>query len=93
MLWEDRIRPQINQAHSLDDLPLAVLSVTEQALYADILSRLQVELVTLSSNSVHLTVAGATHESLVAEQEYALVVADTIRRVLEAARTGQSLAN
>jgi pimeloyl-ACP methyl ester carboxylesterase len=93
LLWDDRTRPQINQARSLGDLPLAVLSVTEQALYADILTGLQAELATLSSNSFHYTEAGATHESLVAEQEHALVVVETIRRVLEAARTGQPLAN
>lgn len=93
LLWDEKTRPQINQARSLGDLPLAVLSVTEQAIYADVLSRLQAELATLSSNSLHYTETGATHESLVAEQEHALVVAETIRRVLEAARTGQPLAN
>jgi len=91
LLWNERTRPQINQAARLGDLPLAVLSVTEQALYADVLTGLQAELATLSSNSFHYTEAGATHESLVAERDHALVVVEAIRRVLEAARTGQPL--
>lgn len=93
MIWNDRSRPQINQARSLEGLPLAVLSVTEQPYFADVLTSLQADLSTLSSNSVHYTVQGATHEGLVAEQEHARVVAATIRQVLEAARTGQPLAN
>jgi hypothetical protein len=93
LLWNERTRPQINQARNLGDLPLAVLSVTEQALYADVLTGLQAELATLSSNSFHYTEPGATHESLVAERDHALIVVETIRRVLEAARTGRPLAN
>jgi hypothetical protein len=93
MIWNDRSRPQINQARRLGDLPLAVLSVTEQPVFSELLTSLQNELVNLSSNSVHITVSGATHEGLVAEQEHARVVATTIRQVLESARTGQPLAN
>lgn len=92
LLWNERTRPQINQARSLGDLPLAVLSVTEQPFYADVLTALQNELLTLSSNSLHVTVQGATHESLVANRDHALIVVETIRRVLEAARTGRPLA-
>jgi hypothetical protein len=69
-----------------------VLSVTEQALYADVLTALQAELPALSTNSVHRTVRGASHESLVAERGHALVVAGAIRRVAGAARSGQPLA-
>ncbi|HEX6386624.1 MAG TPA: alpha/beta fold hydrolase [Anaerolineae bacterium] len=92
LLWSERTRPQINQARNLGDLPLAVLSVTEQSLFADVLTTLQNELPALSSNSLHVTVQGATHESLVANRDHALVVVETIRRVLEAARTGRPLA-
>jgi pimeloyl-ACP methyl ester carboxylesterase len=91
LIWNERSRPQIDQARSLGNLPLAVLSVTEQPLYGDVLTSLQNELPGLSSNSVHYTVAGATHENLVAEREHALVVAEAIRSVMEAAQTGQSL--
>jgi len=93
MIWNDRTRLQINQARSLGDLPLAVISVTDQPYFADILTRLQADLATLSSNSIHYTEQGATHEGLVAEQEHARVVAATVRQVLESARTGQLLAN
>jgi pimeloyl-ACP methyl ester carboxylesterase len=90
-VWERLTRPQVNAAHRLGALPLAVLSVTEQPAYAGVLAALQAELPSLSSNSVHVTVRGATHEGLVSRREHALVVADAIRRVVEAARTGRPL--
>jgi hypothetical protein len=68
-------------------LPLVVISVTEQDRYADVLTRLQAELATLSSNSRHVTVSGATHYTLVSEQQYAAVVADAIRAVSTAAQS------
>jgi pimeloyl-ACP methyl ester carboxylesterase len=91
--WGDLSRDQINSARSLGDLPLFVLSVTEQDRYADVLTALQSELPKLSTNSLHHTVEGATHDGLVCRREYALVVAAAIRQVVEAAHTGQSLAN
>jgi hypothetical protein len=72
---------------SLGSLPLVVISVTEQDRYADVLTRLQAELATLSSNSRHVTVSGATHYTLVSEQQYAAVVADAIRAVSAAAQS------
>jgi pimeloyl-ACP methyl ester carboxylesterase len=90
-IWDQRVRPQIDNAHNLGDLPLAVLSVTEQALYSDVLTELQAGLPALSSNSLHWTVAGATHENLVSQREHALVVVDAILRVIEAAQTGKPL--
>jgi pimeloyl-ACP methyl ester carboxylesterase len=92
LIWNERTRPQINQARSLGSLPLAVISVTEQPIYGDVLTSLQNDLVSLSSNSIHTTAAGATHEGLVAERDHAKVVVATIRRVLEAVRTGRPLA-
>lgn len=93
LVWNDRTRPQVNQASELGDLPLGVLSVTEQPTFvAEVLTRLQNELPGLSSNSIHYTVPEATHESLVAKREHARVVSETIRQVLESARTGQPLA-
>jgi len=89
--WGKRTRARINQATSLDDLPLVVLSVTEQDRYGEILTSLQAELPGLSSNSTHHTVQGATHYDLVTKREHALVVVEAIRRVLEAAQTGQPL--
>jgi pimeloyl-ACP methyl ester carboxylesterase len=89
--WDSMTRPQVNGARSLGALPLAVLSVTEQARYAAVLTRLQADLPSLSANSVHQTVQGATHEGLVSRREHAAVMADAIRRVAEAARTGLPL--
>jgi len=68
----------------LGALPLVVLGVSEQPRGGDILTALQAELPTLSSNSVRYVVPGATHESLVASREHALVVAAAIRAVLAA---------
>lgn len=93
MVWETLTRLQINRARNLGDMPLAVLSVTEQAMYAEVLTALQAELPKLSSNSIHHTVEGATHDGLVCRREHALVVADAIRQVVEAAHTGQPLAS
>jgi pimeloyl-ACP methyl ester carboxylesterase len=89
--WEGTTRPQITGARGLGALPLAVLSVTEQAHYAEVLTALQAELPSLSSNSTHTTVRGATHEGLVSRREHALVVADAIRRVVESACAAQPL--
>jgi pimeloyl-ACP methyl ester carboxylesterase len=88
---DGRSRPQIEGARSLGDLPLAVISVTEQAQYGETLTALQAELPALSSNSIHDTVDGATHEGLVSNREHATVVAQVIRRVVEATRTGQRM--
>jgi pimeloyl-ACP methyl ester carboxylesterase len=92
-VWDSRTKNQINQASSLGNLPLAVLSVTEQAIYSEVLTELQAELPALSSNSLHRTVEGATHENLVSQREHALEVVDVILRVLDSAQTGKPLAS
>jgi pimeloyl-ACP methyl ester carboxylesterase len=89
--WRDLSQQQVNATCSLGDLPLFVLSVTEQDRYADVLTALQAELPALSSNSQHITVQGATHYTLVSIQEYAAVVSNAILRVVEAARSGKPL--
>jgi pimeloyl-ACP methyl ester carboxylesterase/membrane protease YdiL (CAAX protease family) len=96
-IWDSRSGPLINQAADLGHLPLAVISAPERPSaaslggYADLLNAQQAQLAALSSNSLHMTVEGATHESLVNEAEYAQVVADGILRVVEAAVTGVKL--
>lgn len=90
-LWHDYSRPQVNHAQPLDDLPVYVLSVSEQALFGAALTRLQEDLATLSANTTRSIVQGATHESLVSRPEYARQVTQAIRQVVEAARTGASL--
>jgi pimeloyl-ACP methyl ester carboxylesterase len=86
--WDELTRPRIDSARSLGDLPLAVVSVTEQPLVGETLTKLQDELPGLSSNSVHRTVLGATHEELISKREHAEEVAAAIRDVVEAAVTG-----
>jgi pimeloyl-ACP methyl ester carboxylesterase len=90
--WRDLSRGQVNATRSLGNLPLFVLSVTEQDHFADVLTTLQAELPSLSSNSRQVTVEGATHYTLVSMQNYAAIVSDAILQVVAAARTGQTLA-
>jgi len=90
LAWGCQSRGQVNATHNLGHLPLVVLSVTEQDRYADILTRLQTQLVSLSSNSKHITVAGATHYTLVSQQRYAAFVSDAVRAVSAAARSGDA---
>jgi pimeloyl-ACP methyl ester carboxylesterase len=87
LAWNRASRHQVNATRPLDDLPLAVLSVTEQDRYAEVLTRLQAELATLSSNCRHVTVEGATHYTLVSEQAHAAVVTAAARAVAAAIRT------
>jgi pimeloyl-ACP methyl ester carboxylesterase len=92
LAWGWLSRQQVNKTRSLGDLPLVVLSVTEQDRYAEVLTRLQAELATLSSNSRHLTVAGATHYTLVSQPAHAAVVSNAIRAVAVAAQDGRRVA-
>jgi pimeloyl-ACP methyl ester carboxylesterase len=80
--WDSRTRPLVNRASGLGDLPMTVLSVTEQPRKAAELTRLQARLVSLSTRSEHITVRGAHHEGLISQAEYAAIVADTIIRVV-----------
>jgi hypothetical protein len=84
-VWDDRTRPQVKAARNLGALPLAELSGTAQPLYGDTLTALQPELPGLSSKSVHLRVAGTTHENLISDPEHAAVVAETVRQLAAAA--------
>jgi hypothetical protein len=51
----------------------------------------QTELAALSDNSVHLVVAGASHQSLLDNQAAAAVSSQAITQVVDAARTGTPL--
>jgi len=82
-VWDEVSRPLINQAGDLGDLPLIVLSVTEQPLMGEKLTRLQTDLLDLSSNSKQIIVHGATHEGLVSQPENAKYVEDAILEILD----------
>jgi pimeloyl-ACP methyl ester carboxylesterase len=88
LAWDSISRPLVNDTGSLGDLPLIVLSVTDQPRMGAKLTELQAELPSLSSNSEHITVQGAYHEGLVAQEKHARVVTDAILRVVEAVRKG-----
>jgi len=92
LAWDDISRPLVNQAGKLGDMPLVVLSVTEQPRMGEKLTELQNELPSLSTNSQHITVQGAYHEGLLSQRQYAQVVTEAILRVVQAVRTGQPLA-
>ena len=85
---------QEREVTSLGSIPLIVVSAT----VADdetrrVWTEINGELAELSTNGVHRVVQGATHESLVWEIADAQVTIDSIRRVLDSARTGQPSAH
>jgi pimeloyl-ACP methyl ester carboxylesterase len=92
---------QVHGAGDLGDMPLVVLTAgdgpyrqfsPELAVPAtQVWTELQDDLVTLSSNSVHLTITGATHESLVYKQSDSRATSAAILQVVEAVRTNTRL--
>jgi pimeloyl-ACP methyl ester carboxylesterase len=92
---------QVRGVGDLGDIPLVVLTAgegpyrqfsPELAMPAtQVWAELQADLVTLSSNSVQLTVTGATHELLVYKQGDARSTSAAILQVVEAVRTNKRL--
>lgn len=80
---------QVRDAGSLGDKPLAVVSAGKQP---QAWLQLQEELATLSPNSTHRVVEGATHVSLLYDPDDARETSASIVRVVEAARNDQPLA-
>jgi pimeloyl-ACP methyl ester carboxylesterase len=91
---------EVRSTGGLGDRPLVVLSASTAWLTPGApadetrhsLNTLHAELATLSSNSIHREVAGATHGSLVHQHTHAQAAIDAIRQVVEAVRTHQPLA-
>ena len=81
---------QARAVTNLGDLPLYVLTAPADAQTGWLAP--QMDLAALSGNSVHLVVAGATHESLLDNQSDATVSGRAIMQVVDAARTGTPLA-
>jgi hypothetical protein len=79
---------QVLSMGGLGDKPLAVISAGVQP--SDWLE-MQDELASLSPNSIHRVVHGATHESLLYERRDAQVTSAAIDQVVEAVRTDQPL--
>ena len=86
------IRTSLRQAQELKTLgnkPLYVIS--GQKGEQDGWGTAQDQMAKLSMNSIHQTVTGATHQSLVEEQKYAAKSAHAILQVVSAVRTGNQL--
>jgi pimeloyl-ACP methyl ester carboxylesterase len=80
-------------AEDLGDLPMIVLWASESDTAQERLSAHREELAAVSSNSVTRSIEGADHVSILGDERYAQQVTDAILDVIEAARTGQRLAN
>jgi len=77
---------------SLGSVPLIVISATApDDETRRVWTKINGELAALSINGVHRVVQGATHQSLVWKSADAKMTTDSIRQVLDAARTGQPL--
>src|SRR5918997_327578 len=79
---------QVRSSQSVGDKPLAVITAGEQP---SSWLEMQEELATLSPNSVHRVVDGATHVSLLYDKSDAQVTSAAIEQVVEAARTDRPL--
>lgn len=90
-VFEDLTFPQVRAIESLGDIPMVVLTAGETAELVPVQIELHEELASLSSNSLHWIVAGASHANLVNNPNYLPEVTDAIRQVFEAARDGKSL--
>lgn len=85
---------QVNESGSLDNTPLFVLTATEHGTppnQEQLWQNWQIDLATLSTDSVHKIVEGADHASFWLDAETAKVSVAAILQVVESARTGQSL--
>jgi pimeloyl-ACP methyl ester carboxylesterase len=82
---------QVRRLTSLGDMPLIVLSATEHGTPPEqeqLWRSWQIELASLSTNSIHQTIEGADHASLWRDPETAKVSSAMILEVVEAARSG-----
>jgi pimeloyl-ACP methyl ester carboxylesterase len=79
---------QVRSTQSVGNKPLAVVSAGEQPTSW---LEMQEELATLSPNSIHRVVDGATHVSLLYERRDAQVTSATIDQVIEAVRADRPL--
>jgi hypothetical protein len=90
------ILEQARAITSLGDVPLVVLTTGNRDEMSPeenrILQDMQRELQSLSTNSIYIAVEAATHVSLVHNRDHAQGTIDAIKQVIEAAQTGEPLA-
>ena len=83
-------------AENLDDLPMAVMWASEGWASTDAqignAPAARAEIATYSSNSVPRLIEGADHLSILGNEQYAQEVTDAILDVIEAAETGEPMA-
>jgi len=72
---------EVRGTRSIKDMPLAVVTAAKGILPGH--PELQRELSALSSDSDHFAVKGADHVTLITRREYALLVVDAIKKVVE----------
>ena len=85
---------QVRHTGSLGDRPLMIVNANMPADETRrVYNELQAELLVLSSNSVRRIVDGASHTSLVYNQQHAQQTSAAIRQVVEAVREGKRLAS
>lgn len=80
LAWET-ICAEVRGTMGLGDTPLAVVTAGRNVFSGQ--PELQRELATLSTDSVHFVVKGADHVSLITRPEYAMLVVEAIRHVVE----------
>lgn len=80
LAWE-AICEEVRATRHLMDKPLAVVTAGRDVLPGQ--PELQRELAALSANSIHVTVTGADHVTLITHREHALSVVEAIRHVVE----------
>jgi len=79
LAWET-VCAEVRTTGGLGDTPLAVVTAGKDVLPGQ--PELQGELAALSRDSIHLTVRGADHVSLITRREYARAVVEAIRHVV-----------
>jgi len=84
------IFPDGQKLGGLGDLPLIVLTQGDETA-SESWKALQQELAALSSNSLHITVDGATHASLAFDPQHAQAVSDAVVKVVDAIHSGERL--
>lgn len=89
--FESLTFPQVRKIESLGDMPMFVLTAGTTAELVPVQIELHEEFARLCSNSLHRTVAGASHARLVTSSDYLPEVSDAIRQVFEAAQDGRPL--
>jgi pimeloyl-ACP methyl ester carboxylesterase len=89
--WGPLTNPETRETRGFGTRPLVVLTAGDNAARWAPWAVMQDEIARLSTDSIHRTVAGATHGSLIADSTHAAVVVESIHEVVDAVRTAKPL--